>query len=166
MREKRARLDARDRLADVGVKVGEGAEGELGTRPCFGLDLAREIVVGERLHAASAVMDEHDLGGLEQPLGDDQRADHVVGDHATGVADDVRVSRFQPKRREDVQPGVHAGDDRDAGAGASRTTGIGNPFSIGQPFGIGQQRVNRVHLVPPTSGNDNRNLVRAGQLVG
>ena len=44
-------------------------------------------VVGERQHAAVGVVDEDDLLGAEQPLGDRQRADLVVGDDASGVAD-------------------------------------------------------------------------------
>jgi hypothetical protein len=49
---------------------------------------------------AVGVVDEDDLGGVEQPLADRERADLVLGDHATGVADDVCVAFVQ------VQDGV------------------------------------------------------------
>jgi hypothetical protein len=63
------------------------------------------------------VVDEDDLPGAEQPLADHQRADHVIGDDAARVADDVRVASGQAKRAVDVEPGVHAGDDREVQRG-------------------------------------------------
>ena len=46
-------------------------------------------------------------------LADDQRADDVVGGEAAGVADDVGVAGPQAERLLDVEPRVHAGDDRE-----------------------------------------------------
>jgi hypothetical protein len=65
-------------------------------------------------HAAVGVVDQDDLGGAEQPLADGQRADLVVGDHATGVADDVCLALVEAEHAVDVDPRVHAGDDGDA----------------------------------------------------
>ena len=50
-----------------------------------------------------------------QLLADDQRADRVVGGEAARVADDVGVAGPQPERLLDVEPGVHAGEDRQPG---------------------------------------------------
>jgi hypothetical protein len=58
------------------------------------------------------VVDQHHLPGSQLALGEGQRADHVVGDDAAGVAQDVRLALAEPQRGEDVEPRVHAGDDR------------------------------------------------------
>ena len=63
-----------------------------------GLDLGFELVVGEGQHPAVGVVDQHDLAGAEQALGDGERADLVVGDDSAGVADDVRVALVRPSR--------------------------------------------------------------------
>jgi hypothetical protein len=69
-------------------------------------------------------MDEDDLPGAEQSLANHQRADHVVADDAAGVADDVRVADGQAERAVHIEPGIHAGDDREAERGReSRGTG-------------------------------------------
>jgi hypothetical protein len=54
------------------------------------------------------VVDEDDLLGVEQALGD-RRTDDVVGDHPANAADDVDVALTQPKHAVDAQAGVHAG---------------------------------------------------------
>jgi hypothetical protein len=59
------------------------------------------------------VVNEHDLLGAEQVLGDRQRPDLVIGDHAARVADDVSVTEPEAKDRIGVEPRIHAGDDRD-----------------------------------------------------
>ncbi len=59
------------------------------------------------------MVNEEDLLGAQQVLADRQGADRVLGDQAAGVADDVRLSRGEPQRREDVHARVHAGHDRD-----------------------------------------------------
>jgi len=56
-------------------------------------------VVGEGEHSAVGVVDEDDLLGTEQPLADGQRANLVVGDHSSGVADDVRLALVRPRMR-------------------------------------------------------------------
>ena len=63
-------------------------------------------------------MDQHHLAGAEQPLRDRQRADHVVGDHAAGVAQHVRLAVAEAERGEDVEAGIHAGNDRQLAARA------------------------------------------------
>jgi hypothetical protein len=92
------------------------------------------------------VVDEHDSGGVQQPLGDDQGPDHVVGDDPAGVADDVRVPRLQPEHRIDVQPCVHAGDDRDTSARASGEITVSE--LPGAVSGVRQESVDTVHAGP------------------
>ena len=89
------------------------------------MELGAEAVVGERLHAAVGVMDEHHLARAEPPLGYGQRADHVVGDHAAGVAQDVRLAIAQAQGGEDVQARVHARDDGQAAAGPHVQMAVG-----------------------------------------
>lgn len=48
------------------------------------------------------------ISGAEQALADGQRSDLVVGDHAAGVADDMRFAVAEPEDPVDVEPGVHA----------------------------------------------------------
>ena len=85
-----------------------------------------ELVVGEGQHPAVGVVDQDDLLGAEQALGDGQRADLVVGDDAARVADDVRVAFVQAEDAVDVEPGVHAGDDGDVlGRGQRERAGEG-----------------------------------------
>ena len=67
------------------------------------------------VEAAPGVGDDDDLVGAEELLADDERADRVVGREAAGVADDVGVAGPQAERLLDVEPGVHAGDDREPG---------------------------------------------------
>ena len=77
------------------------------------LELGPEPVVGHELHPAVGVVDQDDLVGAESPLRDRERADHVIGDHSAGVSKHVRLAPLQPERREDVEPGIHARDDRE-----------------------------------------------------
>jgi hypothetical protein len=155
----RARLDPGDRLPDFGIEVAEGLEGERRSQPGIRLDLGLDLIVSERLHAALAVMDEHDLGGIQQTLGDDQRPDHVIGHHPTRVADDVGVPGLEPEHRVDVQTRVHAGDDGHA-HGRPRGQVVAGEFG-GTAFGIRQESVDRVHAAPPVTNTS----VLAGQAI-
>ena len=89
--------------------------------PVSASSLRRELLVGEGEHAAVGVVDEDDLLGAEQALGDGQRADRVVGDDAAGVADHVGVALARGRARRRVEPRVHAGHHGDllAPAGAA-----------------------------------------------
>jgi hypothetical protein len=58
-------------------------------------------------------VDQHDLLGSKQVLGDRERADLVVRDHAASVADHVGVTELEPEDRVGVETGIHACDDRD-----------------------------------------------------
>ncbi len=104
--DERARLDAPHRLAHVLLEVRKRLQGEPGLDPHLLLDLLLELVVGEGEHAAVGVVDEDDLAGAQEALGDGKRADLVVGYDAPGVADDVGVAFLEPEHPVDVQASV------------------------------------------------------------
>ncbi len=53
---------------------------------------------------------------------DHQRTQRVIGDDAAGVADDVRVSCFEPQRA-NGKPRIHARQDGDLARGTRRQIG-------------------------------------------
>jgi hypothetical protein len=75
--------------------------------------LSLPVATSKGQHPAVGVVDEDDLAGAQQALGDRERADLVVGDDAAGVADDVRLALVQAEDAVDVEPGVHARDHGD-----------------------------------------------------
>ena len=79
----------------------------------------------DALQAAVGVVQQDDLTGTEVALRQAQRTDHVVGDHAAGVADDVRLAVTQPEDLEDVHPRVHAGHDREVALRSDRQVAVG-----------------------------------------
>jgi hypothetical protein len=83
---------ATDWRTSVGVQVRERLHREWRPDADLGLDAVLQVLVAELLHAAVAVVDHRHLAGAEQPLGDHQRSDHVLGDRPAGVADHVRVA--------------------------------------------------------------------------
>src|SRR5262245_13133878 len=112
-RDEGTRLDARDRLAHVLLEVVEGLRSPLRLHAGLVLNLTAEFIVLEGQHSAVGVVDEHDLLRTEQPLRDRERADLVVGDHTSRVADHVGIALLEPEQRVWVQPRIHARDDRD-----------------------------------------------------
>src|SRR6516165_11813758 len=86
VRDERAGLDPGDGLAHVGVQVTEGLERERGPDAGVGLDLGLDLIIVEGEHAAVGVMDEDDLVRPEQPLGDGEGADDILGHHTAGIA--------------------------------------------------------------------------------
>src|SRR4051812_36729007 len=108
--EVRALPDQPHRLPDVVVDVGERPRRPWRPAPGRLLDQVGEADVVGRLETALGVVHQDDLAGPEQVLGDGQRPDGVLGDHATGVADDVGVTDLEPQQAEQRHPGVHAGD--------------------------------------------------------
>ena len=66
--------------------------------------------------AAAGVADDEDLFRPKQLLADDQRADDVIGGESARIPDDVRLPGPQPEGDVDLEPRVHAGDDREDGA--------------------------------------------------
>ena len=84
--------------------------------------LPQLVLIG--IDPALGVLDDEDLAGLQQRLGERQRAHDVFGDDAARIADHVRVPRPQPEDRGRVDSGVHAGDDRDPRARSRRRIAV------------------------------------------
>ena len=114
-----------------------------GATPVASSQLGAEAVVADLLHAAVGVVDQHHLARPQLPLRDGERADHVVGDDAAGVAQHVRLAVTQPERGEDVESRVHAGDDRQPAARADVEVALGQ--RVGEGAVVGEQLVDRVH---------------------
>jgi hypothetical protein len=76
-----------------------------------------------------------DLPGAEQPLGDHQRADRVVGHDPAGVADHVRVTLVQAECAVDVEAGVHAGQHGDLLTRRHRQVSAGEVAGVGGVVG-------------------------------
>ncbi len=139
----RAAAHAQDRLAHVRVEVGERLDRPRRRDARRLLQLGAKPVVAECLHAAVGVMDQHHLARAQAALRDSQRADHIVGDHPTRIAQHVRLAVAQAQRREHVQARVHARHHRQPPAG----------LDIQMPGGqrpreravVLQQLVDRVH---------------------
>ena len=112
LRDERGGLDARDRLSVTSASRSSNASrGPVRlARPCSSSSCAANSLVREGQHAAVRVVDEDDLLGAQQALGDRQRADLVVGDDAAGVADDVRVALLagRARRRRSRRASMHA----------------------------------------------------------
>ena len=79
-----------------------------------------QLVVLEREHPAVGVADDERLPRAEQVVGDHERAHGVVRRDPAGVADHVCVAVLETQGLGRIDPGVHAGDDREAAAGRHR----------------------------------------------
>jgi len=155
VREEGARRDPGDGLTHVLVEVGEGLRGPRGLEPGLVLDGPPERVVGEGEHPAVGVVDQNDLVGAEQALADRQGADHVVGDDAPGVADDVGLPGAEAEQGVDVEPGVHARDDRET---TRRLHRQGTGEVPGVPLVVGQTLVGHAHDVLQDDGRIARTI--------
>ena len=89
------------------------------------------------------MVDQHHLTGTQPALGNRQRADHVVGDDAAGVAQHVRLAVAEAERGEDVEAGVHAGDDRQVALGLDVEVPLGK--AGGEGLVVLEQGIDRVH---------------------
>ena len=61
--------------------------------------------------AAVGVMHQDRFHGCQVRVTETQRADHIVGDHATGISDDVGLAVAETQHGENVHARVHTGHD-------------------------------------------------------
>ena len=101
-------MDTQQRLPHVGIDVGERLDRKRRRYAGCVLKGCSESVVGELLHPAVRVVDEHHVTGAQHALGDSQRANHVIGYDSAGVAKDVRVAERQTQCGEHIHARVHA----------------------------------------------------------
>jgi hypothetical protein len=74
------------------------------------LNSGAQILLGGVHQAAIGVVDDHDFFRAEKVVRDDEGAQGIIGDDATGVANDVGVSGLQTESA-DGEAGVHVGED-------------------------------------------------------
>src|SRR3954449_11667613 len=79
-------------------------------------------------------------------LGDRQRADLVIRDHAARVADYVRVPDREPEDRIRIQTRVHTGNDRDLLGGRQRQIALVK--ALGKGLVVPQELVDDAHSGP------------------
>ena len=75
------------------------------------LTASLEQIIGKRQHAAARVMNQHDFIGVQQVMRDDQAANGIFGNHAPGIADDVRFACLQTQQILDIEAGIHTRHD-------------------------------------------------------
>jgi thiol-disulfide isomerase/thioredoxin len=100
-------------LADVRFQIVEGMEVRgfgRGRSHLFGQPRL-QFVFAHFQQAAVGVVDDDEFLRVEQVMGDDQRAQGVVGGDAAGVADHVRVAGMQAQAVLEQDAGIHAGED-------------------------------------------------------
>ena len=134
-------------------------------------EAAAEVVLVGAEEAAAGVGDDEDLVGTQQLLADESERIASSVAIATRVADDVGVAGPQAERVLDVEPRVHAGEDREAGDGAavraerSKTCGVAlvlrqdarRTRASGSPSGaIGSDRRSRTIKLPDSSRHTGR----------
>ena len=78
----------------TGVEDLVGEAGHVPPRldPGLGVQLGPKLHIVEVVHSALGVLNDDDLAGAESALTDRQRAKHVVGDHAAGIADQMGIA--------------------------------------------------------------------------
>lgn len=89
----------------------------IGKNPRSAPVIFAEIGVGDPGQTALGVL--HDDHGVdaEDVARESKAAQHVVGDPAAGVSDDVGFAKMEPERGKNVDSGVHAGDDGEVAPG-------------------------------------------------
>ena len=108
-------------VADVFFDVLEGVEEGWGDRGGAGavLDSGAQVLFGGVHQTAIGVVDDHELLGAKQVVRDDEGTQGVVGDDATGVANDVGVAGFQTEGA-NGEARIHAGQDGELARGSRR----------------------------------------------
>src|SRR5215212_1015125 len=107
-------LEDLDLLPDYRVEIAETTEGHLGLEPGGLGDAAPQCIIIRAVEPAPRVRDHDDLPRAEELLADDERADRVLGCEPAGVSDDVGLADAEPERVLDIDPRVHARQDREA----------------------------------------------------
>ena len=86
-------------------------------------------------------MQQDDLLGAHRPLRQTQRADHIIGDHPTSVANNVGLTAAKSQDSEDRHTGIHASHNR--GSTSRRNRHAPKVKRLGVVRVVGQQFVRR-----------------------
>src|SRR5712692_1932307 len=105
-------------VADIFFDVLEGVEEGGSNSGGSGaiLDSGAQVLFGGEHQSAIGVIDDHDFLGAQEVVRYDQGAQGVFRHDAAGIADDVRVSRFQAQGA-NRKPGIHTGQDGELALG-------------------------------------------------
>ncbi len=130
------RFHAPDLLTEVFFEIIEGMKvGGCTERGSHFLgELFLEFVLAHFEQAAIGVIDDDELLGIEEVMGNYQRAQRVFGGDTAGIADHVRVSGTQTKTALEENSGVHTGQHGDAAARLNREVSeveVFNKFLVG-----------------------------------
>ncbi len=112
-----AQLESSNVLFHTLKRITERLESPPWPHTTFVFDFVFEFVFGDVLQTAIRVVDENDFSGFQATLGHDKGADHVIGDDASRIADDVGFAVSQTEELEDVHPAVHTSHDRHVSTG-------------------------------------------------
>jgi len=106
-------------VADIFFDVLEGVEEGRSKSggSCAILDSGAQVLFGGEHQSAIGVIDDHDFLGAQEIVRYDQGAQGVFRHDTAGVADDVRVSRFQTQGT-NRKAGIHTGQDGELALGA------------------------------------------------
>ena len=99
-------------VANIFVDVLESVEEGRGNGGSAGaiLDTRAKVLLSGLHEAAIGVIDDHELLGSEEVVRDQEGAERIVGNDATGVADDVRVAGLEAECA-DREARIHASED-------------------------------------------------------
>ena len=104
---------AQNRLPHGVVDVAERAEGVRWVVARLRRDLRAECRFVDAVQTAVGVMHQDHFAGVEDPLREDERAQHVIGHQAAGIPQNMRFTRVQTEDAEVIDARVHARDDGD-----------------------------------------------------
>lgn len=108
-------------MTDIFVDVLKGVE-KCGGDGCGAraiLDSVAQILFGSKHQAAICMVDYHELLGVQKVVGDDQGAQGIFRDDATGVSNDMGVAGFQAESA-NGKPRVHTSEDGEMALGTRR----------------------------------------------
>ena len=105
---------SRDLGPDEIVEILERTEIDVQRLPGLLLEAIPKLRLVRPEQPAAGVTDDEDLVRSEELLADDERPDRIVARLPTGVSNDVGVPGPEPESLLDVQPSVHARQDRES----------------------------------------------------
>ncbi len=125
MHDERTQLETSNVLDHALIGIAKRFERPPWTHTALRFDLVLEFVFGDSLKSAVGVVNEHDLAGLEVTLGNDERADDIVSDDSSRIANDMSLAMGKSEDLEDVHATVHARNDSHVTAGDESETVVG-----------------------------------------
>ena len=119
LRDPRMGAEFLELVADIFVDVLEGEEegGGDGGGACAILNASAEVLLAGEHEATVGVVDDHELFGAKEVMGDEEGAEGIVGDDAAGIANDVGVAGFEAEGA-DGEARVHTSEDGEFALGA------------------------------------------------